>query len=226
LKTGIDLSTNRIGKMRSSLKFIDLANMKIDLPLFNALLRLEPEIEQFFPVQEFNWLDAIGIRLEKLTHLENGGYYCTPTNTLKFASTGTDGEHFSFLLCNDEIASESPVILTTPCNYDGNLNAVVAKNFRTFLCLGLRYGYFALGEFTRNPKEVIQIYTNALWQPTEEHHRSIYRPREQLQKILAFMAYALNLQPYIYTADEFTALQNRYMPLLIMSDKYHEVCGD
>jgi hypothetical protein len=212
--------------MRSSLKCIDLANMKIDLPLFDALLRLEPEIKKFLPGQDFDWLNALGIRLEKPADLENGGYYCTPTNTLEFASTGTDGEHFSFLPCNDEITSDSPVILTLPCNYDGILNVVVAKDFRTFLCLGLRYGYFALGEFARNPKEAIQIYTNAHWQPTEEHHRSIYAPDEQQQKILAFIAHSLDLQPHIYTVDEFTTLQNSYMLLLIMSDEYYELCED
>jgi hypothetical protein len=212
--------------MRSSLKCIDRASMKIDLPLFDALLRLEPEIKKFLPGQDFNWLDAIGIKLDKPANLENGGYYCTPTNTLKFASTGTDGEHFSFLLGNDEITSESPVILTTPCNYDGALNTVVAKDFCTFLCLGLRYGYFALGELAYNPKEAIQIYTHALWQPTEEHHCSIYRPQEKQQTILAFIAHALNLQPYSYTVDEFTALQHRCRPLLSMSDQYYEHCGD
>ncbi len=212
-------------KMRSSLKCIDLANMKIDLPLFDALLRLEPKIKKFLPGQSKSWLDAIEIKLAKPADLENGGYYCTPTNTLKFASTGTDGEHFSFLLCNDEITSESPVILTTPCNYDGILNVVVAKDFSTFLCLGLRYGYIALGEFAYSPKEAIQIYTNAYWQPTEAHHQSIYALNEQQQKILAFIAHALNLQPYIYAVDEFTALQNRCMPLLIMSDEYYELCG-
>jgi hypothetical protein len=212
--------------MRSSLKRIDLATMKIDLPLFDGLLRLEPEIQQFLPGQDFDWLDAIGIRLENLANLKNGGYYCTPTNTLEFASTGIDGEHFSFLRCNDEITPDSPVILTAPCSYDGTLNAVVAKDFRTFLCLGLRYGYFALAEFAYNPKEAIQIYTNALWQPTEEHHYSIYSPKEQQQRVLAFIACALDLQPYIYTADEFNALQDRFMPFLSMSDEYYELCED
>jgi hypothetical protein len=212
--------------MRSSLKRIDLAHMKIDLPLFDALLRLEPEIKKLLPAQDFEWLDAIGIKLENLTNLKNGGYCCTPTNTLEFASTGIDGEHFSFLLCNDEITPDSPVILTAPCSYDGTMNAVIAKDFRTFLCLGLRYGYFALGEFAYNPNEAIQVYSNPLWQPMEEHHCSPYGPKEQQQKILTFIAYALDLQPYIYTADEFTALQDRFMPLLSMSDEYYELCKD
>ncbi len=145
---------------------------------------------------------------------------------MRFASTGFDGEHFSFLICNDEINAESPIILTMPCNYGGLLNVVIAQNFRTFLCLGLRYGYFALGEFCYNPQEALQIYTNAQWQPIQEHHRSIYVPTEQQQKILAFIAQALDLQPYVYTLDEFTTLQNRYMPRLIMSDEYYELCED
>jgi hypothetical protein len=197
--------------------------VQIDLLLFDTLLRLEQEIKNLLPSQDFNWLDAIGLRLKKLAELENGGYYCTPTNTFKFASTGTDGEHFSFLLCNDAITSESPVILTAPCNYDGNLNVVIAKDFRTFLCLGLRYGYFALGEFAYNLNEAIQIYANVSWQPIEVHHCSIYRPDQQQQKILNFIAHALGLQSYIYNVDEFTALQSSYMPLLIMSSKYYEI---
>jgi hypothetical protein len=194
--------------------------VKIDLLLFDALLALEPEISKLFPGEDFNWLDALGIRLKKLDSLANGGYYCTPTNTLKFASTGMDGEHFSFLVRDNAIDSESPIILTIPCNDDGDKNVVVAKDFRTFLCLGLRYGYFALGEFAYHPEEAIHFYTNAHWKPTEEYHSSIYVPNEQQQIVLTFIAKSLDLQPYTYTVDEFTSLQNRFMPLLNMSAEY------
>jgi hypothetical protein len=200
--------------------------VKIDLPLFDALLALEPEISKLFPGKDFNWLDALGIRLEELNSLANGGYYCTPKNTLMFASTGMDGEHFSFLVCDDAIDSESPIILTVPCNYDGNTNVVVAKDFRTFLCLGLRHGFFALGEFAYHPEEAIHVYTNAHWKPIEEHHSSIYIPNEQQQAGLTVIANALNLQPYTYSVDEFMGLQNRFMPLLCMSDEYYEICED
>ncbi|WP_404783245.1 hypothetical protein [Altericista sp. CCNU0014] len=211
---------------RNSKKFIDLANVKIDLPLFNALLALKREIKTLLPGKDFRWLDALGIRLEEPTDLENGGYYCTPINTLKFASTGMDGEHFSFLVCDNAIDSESPVILTMPCNYGGATNVVIAKSFRTFLCLGLRYGYFALGELASNPEEAMQVYANAQWIPTEERHFLMYVPNETQQTILAFIANSLDLQPYTYTADEFAALQNRYVPLLSMSDEYYEACED
>jgi hypothetical protein len=198
--------------------------VKIDLPLFDALLALEPEISKLFPGKDFNWLDALGIRLEELNSLANGGYYCTPTNTLMFASTGMDGEHFSFIVRDDAIDSDSPIILTMPCNDDGNTNVVVAKDFRTFLCLGLRHGFFALGEFAYHPQEAIHVYTTVHWTPTEEHHFFLYVPNEQQRTVLTFIANSLNLQPYTYTVDEFTDLQNRFMPLLHMSDEYNESC--
>lgn len=195
--------------------------MKIDLPFFDALLALEPEIGQLLTGENFNWLYALGIRFEKLNSLANGGYYCTPTNTRMFASTGMDGEHFSFLVRDNAIDSESPVVLTTPCKYDGNTNAIVAKDFRTFLCLGLRHGFFALGEFAYHPEEAIYVYTKVDWTPTEEHHCSLYVPNEQQRTVLTFIAKSLNLQPYTYTMDEFAGLQNRFMPLLRMSDEYN-----
>jgi hypothetical protein len=40
------------------------------------------------------------------------------------------------------------------------------------------------------------------------------------------MANSLNLQPYTYTVDEFTDLQNRFIPLLRMSTEYYEICED
>jgi hypothetical protein len=154
--------------------------VKIDLLLFDALLALEPEISKLFPRENFNWLDVLGIRLEELNSLANGGYYCTPTNTLKFASTGMDGEHFSFLVRDDAIDSESPIILTMPCN-DGNRNVVIAKDFRTFLCLGLCHGFFALGEFAYHPEEAIHVYTSTHWTPIEERHFSTYIPNNSKQ---------------------------------------------
>ena len=195
--------------------------MKIELKIYYEFLDLLPEIKKLFS-EDLNCLNALGLRLAKLSHLENGGYWCTPTNTLKFASTGTDGEHFSFLVQKNVINTESPIIFTAPCNYNGTLNVLIAKDFHTFMRLGIRHGYLALGELVYNPVEALKIYTNVYWQPTEERHFTFYVPSQQNQEIINFIANSLNLQPYTYTKSEFNNLQNCYMPLLAMSKEYYD----
>src|SRR5215469_3878526 len=46
--------------------------------------------------------------------LHNGGYRCTPANSVKFAQTGGDGCHFSFLVVDTEWTTASPVVMTCP----------------------------------------------------------------------------------------------------------------
>lgn len=207
---------------------MDPTNVTVDLPLYEAFLQLEEEVRKQFLDQEFSeYNPPFGIRFDQPKNFRNGGYYCTPTNTVRFASTGQDGEHFSFLVLNNVVHSNSPILLTSPCNYDGEFNVVIAKNFYTFLCLGIRYGFFALGGFTYDPEEAMQVYTTVNWEPKEEHHYTNYIFQEDPQAvILNFIADAFELQPYIYTIDEFITLQEHYMPLLQMSDEYYELCED
>ncbi|MGB3300141.1 MAG: hypothetical protein WBA76_17910 [Phormidesmis sp.] len=196
--------------------------MKTNFPLFESVLALDEVIKERFPQNVCSGLEALGTIFTGLDCLENGGYHATPTNTLSFARTGTDGEHFSFLVFNNRIDSRSPVIFTTPVNYGGIENVVVAKNFDIFVRLWLRYGGFALGEFAYNIERAIQVYTTEQQQPAEKLSTVFdYAPDEQMQKILDFAAKALRMQPYIYTAAEFLALQRRYLPLLQMPDGYY-----
>ena len=197
--------------------------MKIDLPLFESVLALDEVIKGRFPRDFGGGLEALGTIFTSLDRLENGGYHPTPVNTLSFARTGTDGEHFSFLVLNNCVDSESPIIFTTPVNYSGIENVILAKNFNIFVRLWLRYGGCALGEFAYNIDQAIRVYTTAKRQqkaklPTAFDHV----PDEETQAILDLVSEALDLQPYIYTAAEFLALQRRYMPQLQMPDGYYE----
>jgi hypothetical protein len=207
---------------------MDLTNITVDLPLFEAFLALEADVHDRFPDQEFSdYNPPFGIRFDQPKNFRTDGYYCTPTNTVRFASTGQDGEHFSFLVLNNTVNSSSPVIFTSPCNYFQDLNVVLAENFHQFLCLGIRFGFFALGVFTYNPKEAMEVYATEDWQPTKKHHYTSYVFQEDPQAvILDFIADALNLQPHIYSIEEFTDLQERYMPLLQISTEYFELCED
>jgi hypothetical protein len=207
---------------------MDLTNITVDLPLFEAFLALEAEVRDRFPDQDFSeYNPPFGIRFGQSKRFRNGGYYCTPTNTIEFASTGQDGEHFSFLVLNNTVNSSSPVVFTSPCNYHSDLNVILAENFHQFLCLGIRFGFFALGVFTYNPEEAMEVYAAENWQPTKEHHYTSYIFQEDPQAvILDFIADALDLQPHIYSIAEFTNLQERYLPLLQMSSEYFELCED
>ncbi len=197
--------------------------MKTNFPLFEPVRSLDVAIKERFPPEFGGGLEALGTMFTSLDRLENGGYHSTPVNTLSFAWTGTDGEHFSFLVLNNGVDSESPVIFTTPVNYDGIENVVIAKNFNTFVRLWLRYGGYALGEFAYNIDQAIKVYTTAERQQKAKLPTAFdYAPDEQTQAILDFVSTALDLQPYVYTAAEFLALQRRYMPQLQMPDGYYE----
>ena len=198
-------------------------NMKADFPLFESVLGLDEAISAAFFQHAGGGLDLTFTRLEDL---KNGGYYCTPTNSLAFAWTGVDGEHFSFLVDDEGVSARSPVIFTAPMNYGDKItdtNVVVAENFLNFVRLWLRFGSGALGSMAWNRERALKVYTSAenplcSTDPT----LSSYTPDDQSQEILNFALNALGLQPYIYTVAEFSALQIRYMPELQLSDEYME----
>lgn len=72
----------------------------------------------------------------------HGGYWCSPRNSLEFASTGGDGNHFSFMIIDGQVSDASPVTMTYPAG--GVPNVIVGKNLHEFLCLGVETGYFVL----------------------------------------------------------------------------------
>jgi hypothetical protein len=207
-----------------------LVDKKTDFPLFESVMALDEAIRARFPRKFGGGTEWLGLMFTELAKLENGGYSCTPTNTLAFASTGVDGEHFSFLVGEGRVSARSPIICTAPMSYDDYAaethNAVVADNFLTFVRLWLRFGGCALVDLAYNPKQAQKVYTTADWKQVKQPLRSPdplmfdYIPDDETQEVLKFALDALGLQPYIYTANEFSALQQRYMPQIEMSEEY------
>ena len=76
--------------------------------------------------------------------LENWGYHDTPQNALTFASTGIDGEHFSFLTRANALLDPSPIVLTMPMGYTGFKNYIVGADLLDFLSLGFQVHFAAL----------------------------------------------------------------------------------
>jgi len=70
-------------------------------------------------------LAKVGLRLVAPTFNEGGYDWCTPLNCCVFASTGADGIHYSFLVEDDKVTEESPVVITMPA--DCGESSIVAK---------------------------------------------------------------------------------------------------
>lgn len=204
----------------NSTDFIDLSKVQIDLPLLTTVQSLDKKIEAQFPGQNSQWPEALGIAyLYGPSALENGGYWCTPLNTLSFARTGVDGEHFSFLVCNNSVNDRSPIIYTAPCESLKGPTIVVAPNFHIFMRLSLRYGCFLLGDLVSNLEKTLEIYEANSERPVEiETDGSSQRHKE----IRDFVAKTLSLESYQYATDEFARLQQQYRSLPQMSADYHE----
>ena len=191
-------------------------------PLFDRLLNLMHKKNQ--RSEDFDdELEAVGLYFPVVTDFQNYGYDCTPENSLTFATTGMDGEHFSFLIENEIVDERSPVIFTAPTNYGGPYNVIIAEDFRMFLRLSLRYGGFALGELAYNTKEAVSVFLEPLgYSPEQDAKRFNYEISESKRRSLNYIASKLQLQPYVYSALEFEKLQQRYMPKLVMPSDYAE----
>lgn len=189
--------------------------VRIHHPLLDALREFDAEAAQRFPADYDFGLGQMGMLLR--SKLGNGGYWCTPKNSLSFASTGCDGVHFSFILRNNAITEDSPVIVTVPANSGESerANIVVASNLRNFLRFGLRRGYFALEQLAYYRDLTLEAYSSPDWQPTLDWHYSVgYHLHENGLRVRDFLVGRFQLTPLAYTVSEFEALQNKFIPLL------------
>lgn len=194
-----------------------------DLPLFEQLLEADQAIQQQFPRSYGAGLEGLGLILRKPAAWENGGYYCTPVNSLCFGRTGVDGEHFSFLVQEGVINSQSPIIVTAPCAYDSEMpNAVVAETFEDFIGLGLRYGFGAVVEFVWNLPKALQAYGVDTTETDYNYSEcDLSLPAEQ-QEVLLFLRERLQITSIGYTVEQFEQLQRCYMGCFRMSTEWND----
>lgn len=189
----------------------------IDLPI--ALLRRLHEIgdviDSKFPTEYADGLGRLGLIVSR--RLKNGGYWCTPENSLRFGGTGGDGVHFSLIQINGEVSEESPVVMSVPANSaePQDANAIVGSSLISFLRFGLIRGYFAMEQLVYQRDLTLQAYSSAEWQPTEDAHYSVgFGVDDSKKQVMQLVAKELNVTPLAYTAEEFEALQKQYMPIL------------
>jgi len=185
-----------------------LKGTNVCLPLYEALWGLDYEIRQLFPVEKWQQagVSALGIKFSPIHSLSNGEYWCTPLNTLAFARTGGDGEHYSFLVQQRSVNSSSPVVLTAPSS--SHHNYIVAPDFETFLRAGLSRAFFGLSQFAYNSEETLAAYGSPDWTASSESHESVgYAPDNCQREVMRFVATRLGLQPFWYTPDKYTEYQ-------------------
>jgi hypothetical protein len=106
----------------------------------------------------YNHIDYCG--LEPVRPLKHYGYFCTPKNSLTFASTGGDGVHFGFLDRNN--LNETPIVMTVPMS--DNYNVIVAEDLEEFFSIGYYVGWFALEQLVYDQEETIEYFSK----PDEE----------------------------------------------------------
>lgn len=127
--------------------------------------------------------DPVGLIL--LAPPRNYGYWCTPLNSLTFATTGGDGVHYGLLSTNGAFTDFAPVVMTVPmCDTP---NMIVAANLKEFLALGCRFGYFGLEQLVYDRYATLQELDL-----TRFDAEAGQRERVLLQRI----ASAFNLEPW------------------------------
>src|SRR5512133_3142334 len=84
--------------------------------------------------------EPCGLFLER--PLARWNYFCTPANSLTFASTGGDGVHYGFLRVSGVAPDSWPVVMTVPMADTHNL--VVSADLKEFLGLGYNVRWFSL----------------------------------------------------------------------------------
>ena len=89
--------------------------------------------------------------------LKRWEYFCTPHNSLTFATTGGDGVHYGFLMINQLEFDYKPIVMTVPMS--DPYNVIIAENFEEFLGLGYYMGWFALEQIIyKNSMDAVSYF--------------------------------------------------------------------
>jgi hypothetical protein len=172
--------------------------MPNDLEILGALTGLDWGAEGSDGNEFF---DPIGLIL----HLprKRREYWCTPTNSVSFASTGGDGTHFGVLRVGSLALDHSPVVMTVPMS--NSPNWIVGADLREFLAPGCRRGYFALEHLAYDLDETASEYSSSAY---DEEASEV-----QIEKLRLIEA-TFELEPWQRVRPRLDELQSRFRGLL------------
>jgi len=172
--------------------------VEVDLLLLDELKAFRDKVA----LRDEHALGPIGLT-HVLEELYWSGYPCSPRNSVAFASAGEDGDHYSFLVSNNRIDENTPVILTWPTEAE---NYIVGATLREFLSFGMHCGYFQLLDVLEFPDANCDRWVDTRQLEADE------------QKLLREFADEFKLEPWTNRSSRFEELQKEYMPLLEVYD--------
>ncbi len=133
-------------------------------------------------------------------------YFCTPWNSVTFASTGGDGVHFGLLEVGDLDVRERPVVMTVPMS--DRHNVVIAENLTEFLNIGFHGGWFSLEQIVYGPDDVVEYHAGPDPEAWPEHTDD-----------LVFFRDLLSLQHQPLSLARIAELEQKYHSLVVADDE-------
>ena len=159
---------------------------------------------------ENQYFDPVGLNLLKDPICWE--YWCTPTNTISFATTGGDGVHFGFLSDTDTPTDNSPIVMTLPSADTSNI--IIGENFKEFLSFGCRLGYFELEQIEYQP----EIYIPFL--DTHSYPEDMTKNEIDMLKTIEK---EFELKPIKNHKSRLNELKLKYISNLKYSEEYYEI---
>jgi len=117
--------------------------------------RVLDKIKSSWGKNVYKHIDYCG--LEPIRPLENFGYFCTPKNTLTFATTGGNGVHFGIIIGKNSNSTKGAIVMTVPMAEINNI--IVAEDLEEFFSIGYYVGWFVLEQLAYNLKDTIDYYS-------------------------------------------------------------------
>ena len=158
---------------------------------------------------EADWnatFDPVGLIL--LAPPRNFGYWCTPTNSTTFATTGGDGVHFGWVGLPIQDVDFWPIVMTVPMWDSSNL--IVGASLREFLALGCRFGYFSLEQLVYDFPNTVAILRSGEF---DEEAGGTERA------LLARLTSEFSLVPWPDPESRLQALQEQFSSALELPDR-------
>ncbi|SFL30954.1 hypothetical protein SAMN03159341_1055 [Paenibacillus sp. 1_12] len=102
-------------------------------PTLKKLKALDNNLQEQY---QSNLDDYLGFKLIDRDEEDDYRYHCTPSDAIVFATTGMDGDHFSFNTINGTIENleEASILFTQPMDSE-KPNKIVARNIKDLLSL-------------------------------------------------------------------------------------------
>lgn len=150
-------------------------------------------------------IDPIGVfdpcGLILIRPLRNYGYFCTPHNSLSFATTGGDGVHYGFLMINQLDYDFKPIVMTVPMA--DTHNVIVAENLEEFLGLGYHVGWFTLEQIVNDAEDAISYFADPDTEKLPER-----------EKLLVVLRKEINIEHVPLSLERLEELKNKYVALI------------